>query len=143
MALAREHRRHAHAPGLLDRVQDAQLVVDQDVVPRRKEPLDVVQFVFFVHVDQHAVFHRAPQARALHLSRLEHRIAIRQDDRRAPLGDTADGVQSAGIQPIGERVVGQPACHAQHAGIVQCFDAIALQRPQVVSVAEFPAQFLE
>ena len=43
LALAREHRRHALSPDLLDRVQDAQLVVDENVVLGRVAPLDVVQ----------------------------------------------------------------------------------------------------
>ena len=85
VALPGKHRRHPAAPDLLHRIQDAQLVVDQHVVLGRIEPRDVVQLVLLVDVDQHAVLERAPQARALHLARLEHRVAVRQDHRRAPV----------------------------------------------------------
>src|SRR5262245_59697197 len=54
MALAYEHGRLARVPDPLHRGQDAQLVVDEDVVLGGKSSLDVVELAFLVDVDQDA-----------------------------------------------------------------------------------------
>ena len=41
-------------------------------------------------VDQHPAFDGVPEARALHLARLEDDVAVREDHRRPPLADAAE-----------------------------------------------------
>ena len=62
-ALPQEHGRHALAPGVLDRRQDAQLVVDENVVFGGKAPLDVIKGLFLVDIDEHTSIDRIGQAR--------------------------------------------------------------------------------
>src|SRR5437899_13059632 len=45
VALARKHGGDPVTPDLLHRVEDAQLVIDHDVMPGWIQPLDVVQFL--------------------------------------------------------------------------------------------------
>src|SRR6185437_11275790 len=143
VALTGEYRRHPLTPRLLHRIQDTQLVVDQHVVLGWEEALDVVQFLLFVDIDQHAVLERLPQTGALDLARLEHGVPVRQNHRRPPLAGMRDRGQRPRIEPVGKRIIHQPVRHAQHLGIMQLLDPIAFQRPEVVCVAEFLAQCLE
>src|ERR1041384_7898785 len=52
-ALARKHGRDALSPKALGSLQDAQLVVHEDIVFGRVAPLDIVQGFLLVDVDQH------------------------------------------------------------------------------------------
>jgi hypothetical protein len=76
MSLTRKHRGDARPPDLLHGIQDTQLVVDHHVVFRGIQPLDVVQFLLLVDIDQHVPVEGPPQPRALHLARLKHRVAV-------------------------------------------------------------------
>src|SRR5205814_2012995 len=69
MALPDEYGGHPLAPEFLHRGEDAQLVVDENVVVGRVEPLYVLKLAFLVNVDEHAIMHRPPQPGALHLAR--------------------------------------------------------------------------
>ena len=53
MPLSDENRRDARPPDFFDGGKDAQFVVHQHVVLGGKAPLDVVQFHFFVNVNEH------------------------------------------------------------------------------------------
>jgi len=44
-------------PDLFHRRQNAQFVVRHDIMPRWVVPLDIIQHLFFVDVDQHPAFH--------------------------------------------------------------------------------------
>ena len=72
------------APDLLDGGQDAELVVDQDVVLGRVAPLDVVELLLLVDVDQDVAVDGLEQARAMDLARLEDDVAVGEDDDGAP-----------------------------------------------------------
>ena len=67
---------HAVAPGFLDRGQNTQFVVHQDVVLGRVTALDVIQRLLFMDVDEHMALHRLEDAGALHLARLEDHVAV-------------------------------------------------------------------
>jgi len=84
VSLAWKHRRHAVAPDLLYHREDAQLVIYHDIVPGRIARRDRIEHLFFMDVDQHPAFHRRPEPGALDLARLEHHVAIRQNDRQSP-----------------------------------------------------------
>jgi len=60
VALLGKYGRHAFAPDFLHRGQDAQFVVDQDVVIGRITLLDIIQLLFLVNVNQHIAIDRFP-----------------------------------------------------------------------------------
>jgi len=47
----------------------------------------------------------------------------------------ADGVERAGIQPVGERIVHKPVRHLEDARVVHVLETIALKRAEIVGVA--------
>ena len=114
VSLAREDGGHAGAPDLLDRGQDAQLVVDQHVVTGRVALLDVVQLLLLVDVDEHAAFDRLEEPGALDLARLEDHVAVGQDDRRSPGAEVLDHRQAR--RGTGGRRTGSPAGRTRSAG---------------------------
>src|SRR5262245_42028084 len=65
MSLTRKHCGDTSPPDLLDRGQDAKLVVDENVVLSRIALFDVVQFPFLVNVNQDAATDRIEYARSL------------------------------------------------------------------------------
>src|SRR6266436_6930458 len=97
VALLGKYRRHPLAPDLLHCGQDAQLVVDEHVVVGGIEARDVIKLPLFVDVDEDAVLECLPKAGSFHFARLEHGIAVREDDGGPPLLDMLHRVQSAGI----------------------------------------------
>ena len=89
VALPWEHRGDALTPHLLHRVEDAQLIIDHDIPLCRIKTLNLGKFLLLMDIDEHAVFESRPEPGALDLPRLEHRIAIREDNRGTPLLDVA------------------------------------------------------
>ena len=67
---------------------------------------------------------------------LEDHIAIREDHRRAPLGDVLHGVDGAGKKAIGKRISDQEIGDGEEFGIARVLDAVALQGSQVIRIAE-------
>ena len=49
------------------------------------EAFNVVKLLLFVDIDEDTVVERAPETGPFHLARLEHGIAIRENNRRPPL----------------------------------------------------------
>jgi hypothetical protein len=141
-ALAGEHGRDAIAPGLLDGGQDPQLVVHEHVVLGGVVPGDVVQFLLLVDVDEHLAADRLADAGALDLAWLKDDVAVRQDDRRPPVLEPLQHVQRAGKQAVREGVVHQVGRHRQQVRLVRVLDAIPLEGPEVVPVAQFGHQRL-
>src|SRR2546425_6042977 len=54
-----------------------------------------------------------------------------------------DGVERAGIQPAGKRIVDQKRRHEQQARVARISEPVALQRAQVIRVAQLGAQLFE
>jgi hypothetical protein len=86
--------------------------------------LDILQGLLFVDINKDVALDSLENVGALDLARLEHDIAVREDDRPAPLAETFQHVESAGVEPVGEWVikqeVGRPACNRQtHAGFLR------------------------
>ena len=104
-ALPGEHRGHPLRPIFLGGGEDAQLVVDENIVVCRIAPLDVVQRLLLVDVDQHIAVDRLGNAGSLDLARLEDDVAVGQDHRRAEAAQPPQGRKGVRVQPIGERIV--------------------------------------
>ena len=92
MSLARKHGGQPLAHDILHRLQDAQLVVDHDVMLRRVMFDHGVQHLFLVDINKHAAFDGIPKAGTLHLARLEHDVAVRQHHGRAETAQVRDDV---------------------------------------------------
>jgi hypothetical protein len=60
VALPEKDGRDPAFPATLDRVENAKLVVNDDVVVGRIAPLDVVEFVLLVDVDENITVDRGP-----------------------------------------------------------------------------------
>ena len=60
MALPEKDSRDPVSPATLDRVENAKLVVNDDVVGGRIAPLDLVEFVLLVDVDENITVDRGP-----------------------------------------------------------------------------------
>ena len=60
MALPEKDGRDPAFPATLDRVENAKLVVNDDVVVGRIAPLDVVELVLLVDVDENITVDRGP-----------------------------------------------------------------------------------
>lgn len=132
MALAREDGGHAVAPDVFHRRQEAQFVVHHHVVFRRITLLHVVEFLFLVDVDERVAVHGFEQAGAFHFARLEDDVAVGEDDDRAPLLDVCEGVERVRIEAVGERIIDEEVGDDEQARIAGIFDAVALERAEVV-----------
>src|SRR5271166_1068821 len=143
MSLPRKDGRHLVAPDGLHRGQNAQLVVDQHVATGGIEPLDRVKLLLLVNEDENLAVERAPQTRSLDLARLEDGVAVGQDHDAAPLAHVADRLQRAGIEPLGERIVDQPVRQPEQARFVRDLAAVALERAEIVGVAQGGEPLLE
>jgi len=110
---------------------------------RWKALLDVVQLLVFVDIDEDAAFDRVEQPRPLDLARLEDDVAVGEDDRWAPLGEVIDRVERPREEPVRERVIHEERGQAEHVGIARVLDAVALECPKVVGVAELGTERFE
>src|SRR5208283_2977041 len=102
VALAREHRSYAFAPYPLDRSQDPNLIVHQNVVLRGVAVLDVVQFVLLVDVNQCGAVESFMQSCSADLLWLENHVSIGKDHRVSELFDVVYSVHRIGEQSVGE-----------------------------------------
>ncbi len=109
VALPWEHRGDALTPHLLHRVEDAQLIIDQDIPLCRIKTLNLGKFPLLMDIDEHVVFKGRPEPGALDLTGLEYGVAIGEDDRGTPLPNVLDGLKRACIKPIGKRIIDEPA----------------------------------
>src|SRR5689334_20746475 len=108
-----------------------------------KARFHVVELVFFMDENEDARTEDIAEARAVDLARLEHDIAITDDDDRAPLLDVLDGIERVGIKPVRERVVDHEVRDFQQTGIARMFDSIALESSEVVGITQFGSKLLE
>ncbi len=143
MALAGEDGGELWAPDFFDGVEDAELVVDEDVVVGGVAVFHVVEHFFLVDVDEDVAFDGFVDAGALDFAGLENDIAIGEDDGGAPLFDVIDGVDRVGIEAVGEGVIDKEGRHGEEACVAGVFDAVALESAEVVGVAEFFAEGFE
>jgi hypothetical protein len=74
---------------------------------------------------------------------LENYIPIGEDNDRTPLLGVFDDVEGIGEQTIGKGIVDQKARDGQEIWIMRIFTSVALERAQVVGIAEFSAKLLE
>jgi hypothetical protein len=81
-ALPREKGRDAVCPEALNRRQDAWFVVDEQVMFGRKTPLNLIEGLFVVDVDEHTSINRIGKARPLDFARPKDHVSIGQHNAR-------------------------------------------------------------
>ena len=99
--------------------------------------LDILQLMFFMNVDEDISFDCREQSGSLDLPWLKDYVAVRQDDGLPPLPDVLHRVERVRKQEVGKGIVQQEVRHAQEVWITRVFAPIALERTEVVSIAEF------
>ena len=100
---------------MLDRIEDAKLVVDDHVVLGRVVALDVVEFVLLVDVDENVTLDRSPRPRSVDLARLENHVSVGENHCLCELVQ-AIGVERAGIEAFRERILDEIARGLEQAG---------------------------
>src|SRR6476646_9198555 len=98
MALSGENGGYFVAPDFFHFGQNANLVIDKNVMISREATFHVIQFFFLVNIDQHIAIDRLINAGALNLARLENDIAVRKNCRWAPLLDMLNGIKRIWIE---------------------------------------------
>ena len=81
-ALPRENRRDAVPPEALNRRQDARFVVNNHVMFGGKTPLDVIEGLFLMYVDENTSIDRIGKARPFDFMWLKDDVSIGQDNGR-------------------------------------------------------------
>src|SRR5271166_3459525 len=76
VALLWENSGDPRAPGLLDRGQDVQFIIDHHVMVRRVARFHIRQFSFFVNVNEHTASDRFAEPGPVNFARLKNDIAI-------------------------------------------------------------------
>src|SRR5580700_3439841 len=98
--------------------------------------LDVVELALLMDIDQNLPGEFLPEAGALDLARLKHRVAIREDDGRGkPLRMPHRG-ERLRVKPIDERVIDHPIGKAKDAWVVQFLATVTLERAKIIRIAE-------
>jgi len=143
LALTRQYRSHPIAPDLLDRRQDPRLVVDQDIMVRRIALFHILELLLLMDVDQHMAVDRFRNSGALDLTRLKDDIPIGQNGGRPPAAEALEGIERLRVQPVGEGIIDQVGRHRQQVNFPRPLGAIALQRTEVIAIAQFGEQILQ
>src|SRR5262249_45218970 len=100
-----EHSRDALAPHFLDRIEDAQFVIDHHIPLSGIKALHIGKFLLLMDIDEDAAVESCPNPGPIDFPRLEPRVAIRQDDCRTPLLDMFDRIKRARVKAIAEGIV--------------------------------------
>src|ERR1700744_5779704 len=143
MTLAHENGHQALAPYPFHSGEDAQLVVDHDVTRGRKSSLHVGEHLLLVEVDQDTPLDRIPQAGPLYLARLKHDVTVGEDDRLTETTAARQSREGARIEAACERIIQQEEPDFRELRVGEVLETIALQRPQIVGIAELLSQLLE
>ena len=109
----------------------------------RMPALDVGELVFLMHVDQHVARERVPQAGTGDLARLKDGVAVGENDGLSPLPHILDDLERVRVEALGERIVDKPVGGGQEGRIMKALNPQALERAEVVGIAELRAQRLE
>jgi hypothetical protein len=119
MALSEKDGRRPTVPAMLDRVEDAKLVVHDHVVLGRVASLDIVELAFLVDIDENVTVDRGPEARSPDLVRLEHRVSVGEDHGPSELVQATQGFDRTGIDAFRERILDEIGRGLEQAGFVR------------------------
>ena len=143
VALPDKNGGHTRAPEFFDGCKDAQFVVNQNVMFGGIALLDVIEFQFLVHVNEHPTGDCTGQPGAIDLKWLKNDVAVRENDRRTPLLDVLDYFQRVRKQTVGKRIVDEKMRNDQQVRGARMLSAVTLQRAEVIGVAELGSELLK
>jgi molybdenum cofactor cytidylyltransferase len=143
VALPDKNGGHTRAPEFFDGCKDAQFVVNQNVMFGGIALLDVIEFLFFVHVNEHLTGGCIGQPGAIDLKWLKNDVAVRENDRRTPLLDVLDYFQRVRKQTVGKRIVDEKMRNDQQVRGARMLSAVTLQRAEVIRVAQLGSELLK
>src|SRR5215813_14356935 len=109
----------------------------------RVAPLHICKLLLLVNVDQDIALKCFGNAGAIDLERLKDHVAIGEHDRLAPFSYVLHDVEGIGIKAGSEGIIDHETGDGEEPGFIGKLYAIALQRAEVVSVAQFGAKLLE
>jgi len=104
---------------------------------------DVVEHLFLVNVDEDVTVDRLPDAGALDLVGLVHRVAVGQDDHGRAVSERPDGLERAWIEPVAKRVLEQVGSDPQELGVPQALEPVSLESAEIVGIAELGPELFE
>jgi hypothetical protein len=131
------------APMLFEGGQQADFVVDHDVVPGRIFGFHVVEFKLFVHIDKDVAFEGVIKAGAIDFARLEDDVAVAEDDGLTETAGMLNCIERLGKQAVGEGIVDHEIRNREELRLAGALDAIALEGSEVIGITEFGAELLE
>jgi hypothetical protein len=143
MALARKDGSHSAIPCILDGRQNAELVVNHDVVVRWISPLDIAELALLVNVNEDVTIDGFEQARAFDFARLKDHVTVGKKHHRAPLTALLKRIEGVWIEAIGKRIIGQEVGDRQELWISRVFDPVSLQSAEIVGIAKLIPQLLK
>ncbi len=135
LPLLREHGRHALSPVQLRCSEDPHLVVHEHIPLGGVPPLDVVELVLLVHVDEDAV-DGGRDACSYDLPRLEDGVAVGQHDRRSVGAQPTEHVERARVETLRERVLEEVLADGEQPRVPRVGLPPLLDGTEVVAVAE-------
>ena len=100
-------------------------------------PLDVVELLFLVDIDQDVALDGLEKAGPLDLSRLKDNIAIRQNHDCPYLSARVDHIKRIRKEPVRKRIVDQICRDCQQVRFVRISHAVSLQGSQIIGVTKF------
>src|SRR5438477_4950660 len=109
----------------------------------RVAPLDVIELLLLVDVDQYVTLDRLEDPRPLHFARLKHDITVRQDDGLPPAAKPLDDIERPRVEAVRKRVVDQIRGHCEEVDVRRVFDPVALKGPEVIAISELGKQLFE
>jgi len=143
VSLAHKHGRDLLPPLPLNRRQNANLVINDYVVSCPQASLDIVEFSFFVHIDERIAFDGFKQAAAFNFARLKYDVSVAEhSDFAMPVHPLQD-LNCIWEEPAAEIVFDEEARQLQQMRIVRVVFAISLQSAKVIGVAEVHPQLFE
>jgi hypothetical protein len=104
---------------------------------------DLVEHLLFVDVDEEVVVDSFGKAGTVDLPGLEDGVAIAEDDRGPPFVNVLDGIDGARVKAIGKWIFDEVLGNFKNAFVAGVRDAKALERAEVIHIAEFGPELFE
>ena len=143
MALSYENSSDISAPNFLNGSQNAQFVVDQNVMVCRIALRDVLQLELFVDIDQHGSCESIIKSRPANLMWLKDDISVRKNYRHGALLDTIHDLKRIGKQTLMERIFQEEMRNSEHVQISRIAYPVTLKGAEVICVPDFGPQLFE
>lgn len=123
--------------------QQADFVVDHDVVPGRVFGFHVVEFQLFVYINKDVAFEGVVEAGAIDFAGLEDNVAVTENDGVTETAGVVDGIKRLGEQAVSEGIIDHEIRNCEEFVFTGALEAVPLESSEVVGIAEFRPQLLK